>query len=321
MAAPIIYRSTDTGAPTVVAANPGDLVKVLDACLVNGYGSKPGAGWAITHVGESTPVDYSATSKVYRAPAGNRHYLACLDWGTNIHSTIVGYTSVTGMSGGSPVGTGPVIGASQSIYWRRTIDWLVAADDRSMLYLSIITSPTTGTILCGFGDIYSLLTGDAYHTLLSGLSGSSVDNNTIPSPPLGGGMWFPRGVAQTGSPVRAYPAGYVSAAEHYPNGQSNAWLNPNWPWPNPSDSSLHLARITVGAPYNLPAEGLRGYLRGLWLVPHNYTNFPVTNLRDLVEIEGQGDFAGRSFLMLAGLHPNINSPPVFALETTEWEHN
>ncbi len=46
MAAPIVYKSTDAGAPTL-DGNKGSLITVLKACLVNGYGAKAGAGWTI----------------------------------------------------------------------------------------------------------------------------------------------------------------------------------------------------------------------------------------------------------------------------------
>ena len=46
MAAPIVYKSTDSGAPTLNGTK-GTLITVLKACLVNGYGAKAGAGWTI----------------------------------------------------------------------------------------------------------------------------------------------------------------------------------------------------------------------------------------------------------------------------------
>ena len=39
-----LYQSSDVGAP-IFYGTSGSLVDLLDACLVNGYGSKSGAGW------------------------------------------------------------------------------------------------------------------------------------------------------------------------------------------------------------------------------------------------------------------------------------
>ena len=36
-----VYRSTDTGAPALYTDSAGSLITILDACLVNGYGSQP----------------------------------------------------------------------------------------------------------------------------------------------------------------------------------------------------------------------------------------------------------------------------------------
>lgn len=45
-----VYTSLDTGAPVLTGSRLVDRVKlILMACLVNGYGSKPAAGWTIGH--------------------------------------------------------------------------------------------------------------------------------------------------------------------------------------------------------------------------------------------------------------------------------
>lgn len=49
----IVYRSSDVGAPQMTAA-AGSLLTVLDACLVNGYGSKAAAGWGKTVIDAAT---------------------------------------------------------------------------------------------------------------------------------------------------------------------------------------------------------------------------------------------------------------------------
>lgn len=46
MAAPTVYKSTDTDAP-VLDGQAGSLINVLTACLVDGYGAKSAAGWSI----------------------------------------------------------------------------------------------------------------------------------------------------------------------------------------------------------------------------------------------------------------------------------
>ena len=41
-----IYSSSDAGAPVLRGNTPGDLINLLEKCLVTGYGSKAGAGCA-----------------------------------------------------------------------------------------------------------------------------------------------------------------------------------------------------------------------------------------------------------------------------------
>ena len=48
-----LYRSTDDDAPALTKSN---LSLILKACLVTGYGSKPGAGWTM-------PYEDAAASK------------------------------------------------------------------------------------------------------------------------------------------------------------------------------------------------------------------------------------------------------------------
>ncbi|MFC2305310.1 MAG: hypothetical protein ACFNT5_09130 [Cardiobacterium hominis] len=54
-----LYRSTDDDAPALTKAN---LSLILKACLVTGYGNKPGAGWTMPH-------EDAAASKRVIAPA------------------------------------------------------------------------------------------------------------------------------------------------------------------------------------------------------------------------------------------------------------
>lgn len=73
MAIPNVYKSTDPDAP-VLNGLQGSLITVLDACLVSGYGSSPGAGW--------TKEFSAANQAIYRMGFGgtsNRHYLRVND--------------------------------------------------------------------------------------------------------------------------------------------------------------------------------------------------------------------------------------------------
>jgi hypothetical protein len=290
MSVPVVYRSTDSGAPVITTAL-GAMVTLLDACLVNGYGSKPAAGWAKSFTGTN--------GAVYRAPAGNRHYVS-VDAKYTSYSEQKGWITATDFL----VGTG-VFGVA---YWRHSSTWVLVADDKSLIYIAApLGSPTMGL----WGDIFSLLPGDAYATLLVGTSGFESNTNQQPAPPSGGSWYLARAVSQAGSGVGCMGGGYSSSGAAVGGGSLVSWMNPAWPWPNPADSGMHLSRMSISN----STDGLRGFVRGVWLVPHAWSNWSGSLISDLPEFDGNGDFAGRSFIIVQS-----TSTAVLAIETTDWDN-
>jgi len=86
-----VYRSDDASAP-VLSGTLGSLIAVLDACLVNGYGSQASAGWAKPFTGTNLAV--------YRAPQGNRFYLRLDDTDAQ-YPVLRGYRAMTAVSTGT----------------------------------------------------------------------------------------------------------------------------------------------------------------------------------------------------------------------------
>jgi len=94
MVAPRYYRSDDAGAP-VLDGNNGSLIAVLDACLVNGYGSKPGAGWTKPFSGTNLAA--------YRMGAGGtaeRMYLRVSD-AEGATARVSGFVTMTDVNTGT----------------------------------------------------------------------------------------------------------------------------------------------------------------------------------------------------------------------------
>ena len=69
-----VYSSTDASAP-VLTGQVGSLIAVLDACLVNGYGTKTAAGW-------TKPFADASNTAVYRSGSGSRAFFRFFDDGT-----------------------------------------------------------------------------------------------------------------------------------------------------------------------------------------------------------------------------------------------
>lgn len=129
MAAPTVFRWSDTGAPTL-DNTAGSLISVLDFCL-------PSRGWV---------KEFTGTGKaVYRAGTGNRKYYRILDDNSMINSSfysalVTGYDSMTGIDTGA--------GWGQSAYIRKSYNdtgvkrWICVVDEKGFW---IITQPHGGT--------------------------------------------------------------------------------------------------------------------------------------------------------------------------------
>jgi hypothetical protein len=295
MTVPILYKSSDSGAPVMAGTTtPGALLPILDACLVTGYGSKAGAGWSIEYT--------SATARVYRAPGGNRFYCYFNDAAVDSWPSMTGYINATGLGSGS----GP-FGAV--VYMQRYAIWMVIADDRT--FYTFMGNSLGSMQICIFGDIYSLVPGDNYGTMCAGRvahTSTTTDDFMTNS----GRCSIARSHTQTGSEVSMTCSAYSSSGGNVSGGSLVTWCPATWPFPNPADSAIHLGRFSISS----PSLGLRGYLRGLWAVPHAFTNFS-SDITDLTDFNGTGPFAGRHFVIPGALVGGA----VVAVETTAWDHN
>lgn len=176
-----LYRHDDTSAP-VLTGQAGSLTTLLDAVLVNGYGSKTAAGWSINQT--------TTNKRGYKQGAGGNHPTGvCLyidDTGPGSgdarEARTCGFDS---MSAITPVGTDQFPTSSQSnigagyltIRKSSTNDsvarkWYIVADAWT-LYLFIehgdgsnVAMPV-GTAFI-FGDFKSYKSGDAYAQIIIG---------------------------------------------------------------------------------------------------------------------------------------------------------
>lgn len=289
-----VYKSTDTSAP-VLTGQVGSLVALLDACLVNGYGSSTAAGWT---------KPYTATNKaVFYMGAGTpRMYLDVDDSGAQ-EARLVGYESMSAVA----TGTGPFPTAAQQsggLYMRKssTADatarpWLLIACERA-LYLFVPTAQATygataaTDMAMAFGAFPSYKSGDAYNCFINaqvatGSAGARIAQVTGAagsSFAATSGIFVPRAYTQigaslavskivpgttTGTPMGAYGGAY----------------------PDPVTGGFRLARVLICEPDGSANVVERGYMPGFWGVIHNlpaafYDTFG-----------GSGALAGKSFIL------------------------
>lgn len=306
---PIFYKSIDSGAPAL-SGQAGTLTALLDACLVNGYGSKAAAGWTIPFT--------ASNKRVYRAPAGVRHYCYVDDSGVAapLLAPMVGYRTMTAVGVGSgifPPSLIPNVSKSSGAN-STTLPWLLVADDRSFIFLPGWTS-TVGVflgVLHVFGEFYSLKAGDAYRSLCAGTNPSS--NNWLAE--IGGGLTgVARHSTQVGQGITMSIGGHRSMSGMITSNNFGSWMSANFPFPNPGDNGIHVTRMTVES----PTHGLRGYIRGLWGVDHDGFS---TDLSDLTDVDGDssGPYIGRNFVMVK-VRSGSGNNAWLGIETTPWDVN
>jgi hypothetical protein len=183
-----VYRSTDASAP-VLTGSVGTLTALLDAILVNGYGSQAAAGWTIA---------FTTTNK--------RAYKQNLT-GSNNSSGMFLYVDDTGpgaggardartcgfetMSAITPTGTGQfptsvqsLIGTGQLVIRKSTTAdataraWTCVANGQT-LYLFVESGDSTAPIATttfAFGDFKSFKANDQYAVMIIG---RQLENNGV----------------------------------------------------------------------------------------------------------------------------------------------
>jgi len=172
----VIYRSTDASAPTLTGL-VGSLTTLLDACLVNGYGSQAAAGWTIA---------YTTTNKrVYQnsASVGTGFYLNVDDSGSGSgggqESLMTGFQVASGIGTGTGqfptyqqlnFGIGAVVCRKSNTANSTVRAWTLIADP-TCFYLFTENGDYTNPIctsLFMFGDFFSYATNDPYKCMIVG---------------------------------------------------------------------------------------------------------------------------------------------------------
>jgi hypothetical protein len=278
---------------------------LLDAILVNGYGSQSAAGWTIAYTG-TNKRDYK------QGTGSNSYYLDIDDSGptTAKEARMRGYEAMTALG----TGTMAFPTSSQSSFGvvcrkSTTADstarpWYCVAD-ATCFHLFVDTGDYTGpaySMAFSFGDFFSYKSGDTYNTAIVGRSGENQSSDGYESLPV----LTPSGVLNSAAGVApgsyidrlwtgvggSTPIGKMSGAAIYGSvstsiptviGSASAPLS----YPNGPDNALELA------PLFLLAHGsILGYLKGLWSPMH----YQPCGHADT--FTGTGNMAGKSFLAL-----------------------
>ena len=148
-----VYKSTDASAP-VLTPQPGSVIALLDACLVNGYGAKSAAGWTKPFSGTNAAC--------YKQGSGNNMYLQ-VDNTVGTNAGVRGYETMAGVSTGT--GAFPQVASTPVLGWwvhsavnATATDWIIVATSAAFyiwMNYGQTASVFTNSQLYFFGDIVS----------------------------------------------------------------------------------------------------------------------------------------------------------------------
>lgn len=305
----ILYKSTDGSAPSLTGQT-GSLVALLDACLVNGYGTQAAAGWTIAYTGTS--------KRSYKQGTGsNGYYLDVDDSGPGAGSyreaRVRGYEAMTALA----TGTFPFPTTSQSATFGGVIRKSATADatarpwyllaDSTCFYLFVdsgdLTNPSYSTTFA-FGDFFSYKSGDTYNTLIAARATENAANGaeTLPYINCPTSAGSPGGLFSTNNATGHYidrhwngtggaiPFGKIASILCTGSGTNFVQMGDAYSqlaYPNGPDSALELSPLWVT--HN---SCLRGYMKGLWVPCHRQP------LGHGDTFTGTGNMAGKSFMAL-----------------------
>ncbi len=304
-----IYSSSDANGPGVIFGAAGDLLRVLDLILVNGYTGKSAAGW-------TKPIANAGNIGCYKPGGGSQMNLLVNDNGANVTSTfkeawITGWEVLSTI--GSPVGTGTgqfptpaqllttghaVTRKSATADSTTGRQWIAFADLYT-LYLFISCGDSVGMYngILWFGDIYSLKnTTDSYRCMIvgqasenaTGVGGATVNaSDTIANFGVTTGNfpghYMPRTFGGSGTSVQIFKMGDLGKT--VVTSASSAMIG-GVQSPNGPDNSFYVSPVWCA---EFTAACVRGRFRGLYHIAH-----PLTTFVDGQTIQGSNDLAGKT---------------------------
>lgn len=225
---PVIkYSWSDAGAPQMSATVGvlGSLNNILKKCLVEGYGSKPGAGWTVAF------EDIPTNKLVLRNTGGSGMYYRFDDNVDYRYASCIAYHAMTDMNTGTneippQAGSGGWLANNPVGIWKRynanaaegTWWHIIACEKAAYIFTKNVnnqsyglTAQSNGVWVCTFiGDIKSYIPNDPYCGALCGEYWGDRNTATTTGYSTGGRLW---------ANTRSIYGGYLGASTAY------NWLN------------------------------------------------------------------------------------------------
>jgi hypothetical protein len=312
-----LYKSTDASAPTL-SGTAGSLLTLLDAILVDGYGTKPAAGWTEAYTGTN--------KRVYRMGSGRlMGYVRILDDASGAAGAKEGFISVNESMSSVDTATDTIISASGNDLPIRKSDtadgtarpWVCVADGRTFILVICANSTSLASVgtLTYAGEIFSFVPNDNYNLAVMGRftkNSATYNTTTEASVNANGQATFASDsghyIARDSTGI--YKQRAFSKAPLFAS--ATGYINGPFAFPNPADGGAILGPLYVRDSEPSGGETLRGRLRGMWSSGHGNTQF---GLSPGGEFSGTGDWAGKTFL--APMNCGETAGGHFVLETSD----
>lgn len=313
-----IYQSWDPGAP-VLTGQVGSFLAVLNAILVNGYGSKASAGW-------TKPFADGTNIGSFRQGGGNRIYMDVIDnavGGTSgptaYEAGYYGYETMTAPS----TGTGKFsYTATVNIFLKSiTADatarrWICFADDATLYFFSQNGAVNNLSVAywsgCQFGEFYSFVPNDQCRNYIVSRS------NT-------GGTAYSWDYTNTACYINQTIAGYMLQRAWGGAGATSIAMGIHCDAAKSSDITLvkggmpgavSLSDNTqwIAPTYiheNLTAS-VRGRRKGWWQYCHDHSKLSCGQI-----IQGSNELAGRQFMVISPVGVDYSAVLIEITNTVE----
>ena len=294
-----IYRSTDSGAPSLTYA-AGSFIAMLDACLRTGYGSKAGAGWTKPFTGANIAVFRQGAGgngryiRVWNARTGDDPATYCMT------ANVRGYEAMTAVS----TGTDPFPTTAQSnsnglmvrvacaspsypTGWivRATSNWFDVLVFTGLAPPRGANSAPVADSYLSFGAFPSLKSGDTYNDFILAEANSSY----LFTPYVGLSNSFLAYVSRNDLGTVGAKAAALVPLSGCGEGMMGNGNYSAFPYPNRVNNSVDLFQ------YALHSEGyFRGVLPGVWGSAHGMAAIGFGNT-----FSGIAPVAGRTFEVIA----------------------
>lgn len=310
-----VYKSTDAGAPAQLGGT-GTVIGILDACLVNGYGSKAAAGWTKVFSGTDTAVykGVGANAKYLRVGGGD------LTSGVFRATLLFGYETMTDVNTGTGRFPNEAETGSNATYCVGRVEsntnatplnvpWLLVATDKFFWFCNVWTQNTNylqGTSLMGFGEFPSFDPNDTNNTVLIGNKGAGAPATayTVNSSTVAAGGYN----VTLANDIYGLRSGkdaciWTGLSSQSLLGTPISTTTPAAQYPSAMDGKIHMATAAV---YE-EGVGIRGRLPGLFSMSISRSLCPYKSLDVLTGL------AGKELTVMAG----ASSASFIAFETSD----